>query len=79
MISGRKGDHATLALFRRELQQAVGRAAQLEGPAGLQALALEPHTSAPNFAFDQRGPLDESADPGSGFDDVVERDFRRFR
>jgi hypothetical protein len=72
MISRRKGNHAALALFCRELQQTVGRAPELEGAARLQALALEPGADAANLAFDQRRTLDETFDPGGRITDVRE-------
>jgi len=58
------------------LEKAVGGAPQLEGAAGLQALALQPDFRAADVAFDERSPLDESADAGARLGDVVERDFR---
>ena len=42
VISRRESDDAPLPLLRRELEQAVGRAPQLECAAGLQALAFQP-------------------------------------
>ena len=46
MIAGREGDHAPLPLLRRQLQQPVGRAPQLERAAGLQAFAFQPDAAA---------------------------------
>ena len=63
VIARRKGDDAALALLRRKLQQPVGRAAQLERAAGLQALAFQPDARAADFALDQRRSLDEPGDP----------------
>ena len=42
VVAGRHGDHAALALLRRELQQLVQRAALLERGGELQVLELEP-------------------------------------
>ena len=53
MIAGRESDDAALALLRVELQQPVGRAPQLEGAAGLQALALQPDRRAVDLALDR--------------------------
>ena len=63
VIARREGDHAALPLLRRELQQPVGRAPQLERAAGLQALAFEPDARARDLAFDQRRALDQAGDP----------------
>ena len=58
MIAGGEGDHAPLSFFRRKLQQAVGRAAELEGTAGLLRFAFQPDAGAVDIAVDQGSPLD---------------------
>jgi hypothetical protein len=60
MVAGGKGDDAALALGWRQLQQAVGRSAQLERSAGLQTLAFQPDSDAFNLAFDERRLLDQT-------------------
>lgn len=63
MIARGKGDDALFAFLRRQLEETVRRAPQLEGAAGLQALAFEPDASAVDFALDERRSLDEVLDP----------------
>jgi len=78
MIARREGDYAARALLRRQLEQAVGSPPELERPAGLEALALEPHARALDIAFEQRRPLNEIANSGRGVDDVLVRDLGMF-
>ena len=51
MIARREGDHAALPLLGDQLQQPVGRAAQLERAAGLQAFAFQPDARAVDLGF----------------------------
>ena len=74
MIARGESDHAPLPFLRRELEQAVGRAAELEGAAGLQAFAFQPDADAVDFAFDQGRPLDLSRNPLGRIDNVIARD-----
>jgi hypothetical protein len=62
VIARRKGYDSARPFLLRQLQEAVGRASQLERVAGLQALAFEPDSGAADLAFDQRRPLDEAGD-----------------
>ena len=78
VIARREGNDAPLPLFRRKLQQAVGRPPQLERAAGLQALAFEPYASAAHIAFDQRRALDLTGDSRRRFDDIFAGDHSRF-
>jgi hypothetical protein len=60
MIAGREGDDAARALIGAEQQQAVGRAAQLEAAALLQAFGLDPDS--PPLPFErQQGRLRDRA------------------
>jgi hypothetical protein len=77
MVARRESDDAPLALLRRKLQQPVGRPAQLERPASLQAFAFQPDARALDFALDQRRSLDQAGDPPGRFDDVFSDDLRR--
>jgi hypothetical protein len=71
VIARREGHHAALPLLRRELQQAIGRAPQLESAAGLQAFAFEPNSGVADRAFDQRRLLDLTGDSRGRFNDVL--------
>jgi hypothetical protein len=75
MVARRKGHHAALPLLTAQLQKAVGRAPQLEGPAGLKTFAFEPDANPIDLAFDERRPFDQAGDPFSGFDNVITRDL----
>src|SRR5947209_9001421 len=78
MIAGRERDDTPLTLIWRELEQPVGRTAELERAAGLKALALEPDACARDLAFDQRSALDQPVDSLSGGNDVIVVDQLRF-
>jgi hypothetical protein len=79
VIARGKGHDSALPLFGRELKEAVGRSAQLECAAGLQALALKPDSGASDFAFDERRSLDQSRNSLRGVDDILARDRRLVR
>ena len=73
MIAGRRGDHASGALFGGQLEQFVERAALLVGGGELEVLELEPHFGADDVGqgpAHQRGRADDrTLDPlGSGAD-----------
>ena len=75
VIARGKGDHAALAAPRRQLQQPVGRAPQLERAAGLQALAFEPD-SAPAISLSISGVRSTSpAIRSAGFNHIVSSDL----
>jgi hypothetical protein len=78
MVARREGHHAARALLRRQLEQPVGRPAQLECAAGLQALAFEPRPFSRDLAVDQRRLLDETGDPFRSRDDIVARNLGGF-
>ena len=63
VISGGKSDNAALPLLFRKLEQPVARAPQLEGAAGLKALAFEPYFLPFDLGFDERRALDRAGDP----------------
>ena len=79
VIARRESDDSALPLLRRELQQTVGRAAELEGAAGLQALAFEPDAQPPTSLSISGVRSTRSGNPLGRFDHVFTRDFRRFR
>ena len=66
-------------LLVRELQEAIGRASQLEGMARLQALAFQPDGLAANVAFNEGRLLDHAIDPHPRFDHILAPDKLRFR
>ena len=77
VIAGRRGDDSALALFGRQLQQFVERAALLVGGRELQVLELEPDLRADDFgqsAADEHRRADDGAlDPLCGGADVFDR------
>jgi len=75
VIAGRESDHAPLPFLLVELEQAVGRTAELEGSAGLQALALQEDSNTADLIRDQRGAFDESRDARRGRNYVVYANF----
>ena len=68
VVARGESDDASLPLLRAQLEQPVGRPAQLERPAGLQALAFQPDRTSPDVRFDQGGPLDMPGNPPGGID-----------
>jgi hypothetical protein len=76
VISGGESDDASLPLLVRKLQQPVGCAPQLERPASLQALALQPDAIPANFGFDERRALHLTADPLGRSKNVIKRNCR---
>ena len=77
VVAGRKGHDASRPFFGRKLQQTVGRAPQLEGTAGLQALAFKPQPNPAELAFNQGRAGHESIDPRRRIGHVLARDFMR--
>src|SRR5437762_5599499 len=81
MIAGRHRDHAALSFVRRQRQQAIERAALLEGRGELQVLEFEPEIAAADLA--QRPALvafgddDGTADRGRRGRDVAWHDGKR--
>ena len=75
MIAGGEGDHAALPLLVAELHQPVGRAAQLERAAGLQAFAFQPDAGPANPRLDQRRSLNRAADSLGRGEHVITRDL----
>jgi len=57
-----------------QLEEAVGRASELEGVAGLQALAFQPDSGTRDLAFDERRTLDQSRDALGRGDDIISGD-----
>jgi hypothetical protein len=78
MIPRREGDDAPLPFLGRKLEQAVGRAPQLECAARLQTLAFEPDSSAADLVLDERRSLNQALYSFGGFDDVSAGDPKRF-
>jgi hypothetical protein len=79
VVARRERDDTLLPLFGRQLQQAVGRAPELECAACLQALAFEPDSDASDRAFDQRGALDQTVNSRGGIKDVAAGDLTLVR
>jgi len=75
VIAGGEGDDAAYPLLLRELQQAIGRASQLERAAGLQALAFEPDSRAFDLALNERRSFNQAGDPLRRRDDVIRTDL----
>jgi hypothetical protein len=63
VVSGGESDDAALPLLFRQLEEPIARAPQLEGPAGLEALALEPNFIPIRLGFDEWSAFDRSGDP----------------
>ena len=83
MVAARVGDDAAANLFRRQLQNFVGRAAHLECADGLEALRLKPDSllgsvagEAGKCGFDQRGFYGDGSDAGGGGANFGEGDER---
>jgi hypothetical protein len=73
VIPRRKGDNAAFALPGRELEQAVGRASQLERAAGLQTLAFEHYAQAVDLGFKQRCPFDQTGNALVSSENILTR------
>jgi len=78
VIPRREGDDARFPFLRRQLQEAVRSAPQLECASRLQALALEPDTRAIDLALQERRSLNETRDPLGCFSDVAAGDLDGF-
>ena len=78
MVAGRHGDHAALALLRRELEQGIQRAALLERGGELKVLELDPDIGlgdARQRLAAQAGRVDNGAgDARGGALDIVQGD-----
>ena len=80
MVAGGRRDHAALALFGRELQERVARAALLEAAGALQVveLAVDMRAGEPRqrYRFNARREVDAARDAFTRSFDVGESDHR---
>jgi hypothetical protein len=74
MIARRIGHDADRALRLGQLEESVGRPAELEAAAHLEALAFQPDLLPPNLCGEQRRQLGQSGDALGSVDDVLPRD-----